>query len=381
MSSFQKMMLTDIESFFIKIFCNKNSLRLKAGKKRWRPSGKNKASSPKKVKVTPKVKVVVKKELVHSKATCEDMQTSDDNCSDASSVLDMASETSSENEFDLDQQTEAQQSVDAPNEQVPEILGLATVSKEIDCEVRRLWTIFSDVEDRNAQVTWAHGFCMTLNELRRLLCPSGRQAWLNDQVLSMFAALVNAHAQNTKSYVFSPLLFPIICRDLKLGSDKSTSRWITKSLQKSGLLNLDGICDQTRLLLFPMCLEHKDHWVLGVIDVANSEAFVVNPFHTAKSNAVEMKIIKDLVGLLQSFKKPLSLHRFKFTFPETNAYPLTQQMDGYNCGVYVCLYILHFAFDEFVEPVVCPNKLRIWMVYWMIKSSIPQNALSIAFNN
>ena len=288
---------------------------------------------------------------------------------------------SSENDTSSDSATSSDDDLSTTGTpELPPILADINVPQTVVDEVGAIFRVFKDVNDSEAPVTWANGQCLRKRELDRLLAQGGRAAWLNDNIIDMFRQLVNAHSSETKSWVFSPHLFPLVQRDLKFGNDSSTARWIIKDLQKGGLIPLEGLENKFRFMLFPLRLKTVEHWVLGVIDVEQAQAFVVNPFHTEKADNEDAKLVKDLVHFMKGIKKPLSLQLWMhFSFPEENAYPLTQQMDGYNCGIYVCLYILHFVFDEFVEPPVDPAQMRVWIVYWLLKSALPDDALLQAF--
>ena len=88
-----------------------------------------------------------------------------------------------------------------------------------------------------------------------------------------------------------------------------------------------------------------------------------------------MKIARDIHDCVVGIKG-LKLRNMQFEVCSQNDFPLTQQTDVYNCGVFVCCYMMNFAFDEFIESLHC-NNLRLFIILWIMEKHIPVNALRL----
>ena len=148
--------------------------------------------------------------------------------------------------------------------------------------------------------------------------------------------------------------------------------WVCSSIQH--LLTCSG-----QLLLeeplVPINLNNQ-HWILVAIDVKHCCYFAINPYRPEHPTEFELPIASFITDtLLREFN--LQTTQFIHRSPN-NIHHLLIQLphDTINCGVFVSMYLITYAFGFFQQPFIgnlipkSSDECRVLMMFWFLKGEI-----------
>ena len=180
---------------------------------------------------------------------------------------------------------------------------------------------------------------MKRQDLQRLLSPgAGPAGWVNDVIMDFMGNLVNkVHSQR---YVFHSYLRECFL----LGPEKGRRALVRVVKKMWGRRN-----DETGLLetvvpdewYFPLTRDGDPHWWLMHVDVEGRTYRILDPFCPNRGAPEErVKVAQELLRwvLRVLFGNRVSIDEFEYEVEYI--YHLPNQVDGYNCGIYVGLYML-----------------------------------------
>ena len=178
-------------------------------------------------------------------------------------------------------------------------------------------------------------------DLERLLSPgTGVQGWINDTIMDFIGKIVNSI--NPQAYVFSSYM-----RESFLMSNEKGRRALRRVCEKVWRKVKEDGSSHTGVpdvWLFPLIRDGDPHWWLLYADMGATTYCVIDPF-SPNSAAPDrrVQVAQELLAwvLRAMFGKRITFEQMEY-FPIYN-YVLPQQLDGYNCGVYVGLYMAMFA--------------------------------------
>ena len=129
-------------------------------------------------------------------------------------------------------------------------------------------------------------------------------------------------------------------------------------------------------LLVPINLNNQ-HWILVTIDVKHCCYFAINPYRPEHPTEYELSIasfITDALSLELNLQTTQFIHR-----SPNNVYhlPILLPHDTINCGVYVSIGLIVYAFGFFLQPFIgnllIPKSIdecRVLMIAWFLKGEI-----------
>ena len=186
------------------------------------------------------------------------------------------------------------------------------------------------------------GLIMKHVDLVRLLdMGGGISGWLNDVIMDCVGCMVNSI--NIECHVFSTYLRECFL----MGKDKGY-RALRKVCQKSWKRKVGEEGDVSVVVpdmwLFPLIRVGDPHWWLMYVDVSERSYAVIDPF--SPNSAAPTRRVQAAQDLLQWVLE--ALYGDEITFKDFEycaefAYKLPEQKDGFNCGIYVALYMLVIA--------------------------------------
>ena len=93
-----------------------------------------------------------------------------------------------------------------------------------------------------------------------------------------------------------------------------------------------------------------------------------SPAHPSSSDIVAAELIAN--AFVEEFGFHFNLQFCDYDFPV--------QKDGFNCGLFVCLYIISLVLDPSLKPkrfVKSPMEYRILLLAWIIRNDIPTGGI------
>ena len=169
----------------------------------------------------------------------------------------------------------------------------------------------------------------------------GVSGWLNDVIMDCVGRMVNT--VNPECHVFSTYLRECFL----MGKDKgykALRKVCQKSWRKSAGEDGKMTCVVPDMWLFPLIRVGDPHWWLMYVDVSERSYAVIDPF--SPNSAAPTRRVQVGQELLQWVLE--ALYGEEVTFAEFEyvpefEYKLPAQRDGFNCGVFVSLYMLVIA--------------------------------------
>ena len=137
----------------------------------------------------------------------------------------------------------------------------------------------------------------------------------------------------------------------KLGEDQTKAlEWLQIILQTKNLLTCSG-----QLLLKELLVSinlNNQHWILVTIDVKHCCYFAINPYRPEHPTEFDLSIASFITDAL-SREFNLQTTQFIHRSPN-NVHHLPTQLphDTINCGVYVSMYLITYAFGSFQQPFI-----------------------------
>ena len=103
-----------------------------------------------------------------------------------------------------------------------------------------------------------------------------------------------------------------------------------------------------KLLLEELCIPinlTNTHWILIHLDLKNNTCFPINPYHPQNPSIDEIQTAGEIaLKILQQY----GLQEPELRSPYyCHCLPVQHPSDSINCGVYVCLYMVIYAFGSF----------------------------------
>ena len=225
--------------------------------------------------------------------------------------------------------------------------------------------------EANPAITWIEGVKFGKDDLSRLMRNGGKAAWQNDTTISLVSILLNRHYGERKVVCFNSFLVIKITKvagHISNPCKETAMSWIRKQLRLLGGLGLDGI--EADKLLIPFN-SNNSHWILFVVDLTQRTAYAVDPYTPNKASKENVRITNEIVKLLLSMPD-LKLKKKGIKVQERNKLTLPSQHDGYNCGVFVCLYMALIVFDTFPHLTTeAVPKYRAFIAYWILHKFLP----------
>ena len=178
-------------------------------------------------------------------------------------------------------------------------------------------------------------------DFERLLSPGiGVSGWLNDTIMDFIGKIVNTI--NPNCYVFTTFM-----RECFLMGKEKGRRAIRRVCEKVWKKVAEDGSSKTSVpegWLFPLIRDGDPHWWLLYADVGAKYYNIIDPF-SPNSAAPErrVQVAQELLSwvLTALFGKRITMDDMEY-FPVYN-YVLPAQEDGYNCGVFVGLYMAMLA--------------------------------------
>ena len=115
-------------------------------------------------------------------------------------------------------------------------------------------------------------------------------------------------------------------------------------------------------LLIPINLDNHN-WILVTIDVKHHCYYAINPYNPLLPSTFELSIASFIT---EALSRKLNLQVQKFTDRSPNNVhhlPIQLPSDTINCGVYVSMYLVIYAFGTFQQPyignllIIIPNTI------------------------
>jgi SAM-dependent methyltransferase/predicted O-methyltransferase YrrM len=174
------------------------------------------------------------------------------------------------------------------------------------------------------------GFEITTDTMYRL----NNGKWLNDTIIDFYCKMLNdrdqalstANPSRRRSYFFNSYFITKLFERSKY-TFNNVKRW-TKHIDKNYLLNYDK-------LYFPINID-QIHWVLAVIHLQDEKRIEYYDSLGGENANTYLKILKQwLNDEFQNRMPRIPIPLFQEVVPDN----IPRQSDGYNCGVFVIMYM------------------------------------------
>ena len=204
--------------------------------------------------------------------------------------------------------------------------------------------------------------------------------WLTDEHIELLRLMVDNNklvlpnhvkATFSKNTIFLGTFFYT-----KLKEDQTEAlEWLQIILQTKNLLTCSGQLLLEELLV-PINLNNQ-HWILVTIDVKHWCYFAINPYRPEHPTEFELSIASFITDAL-SREFNLQTTQFIHRSPDNvHHLPIQLPHDTINCGVYVSMYLIMYAFGSFQHPFIgnllIPKSIdecRVLMIAWFLKGEI-----------
>ena len=183
------------------------------------------------------------------------------------------------------------------------------------------------------------GVQLKRQDFERLLSPGqGPQGWVNDVIMDFIARLVNKIRPDR--YVFHSYI-----RECFLLGPEKGRRALLKIVSKVWAQRDDDTGALKTVIpdewFFPLIRDGDPHWWVMHVDVGGRNYRVLDPFCPNRRAPVErVRVAEELLTwvLRALYKSKIKLDEFEYD--AEYLYTLPAQADGYNCGIYVGIYML-----------------------------------------
>ena len=219
--------------------------------------------------------------------------------------------------------------------------------------------------------TLLHGVYLNPNTQNRIgISFNEQEAWLEDQHMEIFRLLLLQYydGSHQPSKQVPIMLSSQIYKELSITNNKTKCiKHIWDNFVEKGLLKGNHI--QYEEVLLPVNL-NNNHWTLFYINTSTSTYCPINPFCPSQPQEDDIllakKFIKDLSSIFGTQEYYLEIPQIASYFPK--------QEDGFNCGMYVLLYILSFFSPNMMKEEGFPwtvMQYRVWMAGWFLARITP----------
>ena len=211
-----------------------------------------------------------------------------------------------------------------------------------------------------------------------IICPSDN--WLTDEHLGLLHLMIDNNKIILPEHIDVTLSKTTMCLNTfffsKLIDDEYEAlEWLEISLKRKDLLTHSGHILIEELLI-PINLNNQ-HWILVTIDVKHHCYYAINPYNPLLPTTFELSIASFITEAL-SRKFNLQVQKFTDRSPNNvHNLPIQLPSDTINCGVYVSMYLVIYAFGTFQQPYIgnllipkTIDECRVMITAWFLKGEI-----------
>ena len=209
-------------------------------------------------------------------------------------------------------------------------------------------------------IKFDHHHPSTVN-FRNISYSTGIDSWFYGSHIDRIG---NILSRKTKSSFRDNFSVPIIITEAYfpklLENPQEANDWVRQTLIQLECLDDEGILAER--LLFPVNV-NSNHWILIELNIKDQTYWPYDPFspaHPSSSDTVAAELIAN--AFAEEFGFHSNLQFCDYEFPVQN--------DGFNCGLFVCLYIISLVLDPSLKPkrfVKSPMEYRILFLTWIIR--------------
>ena len=152
---------------------------------------------------------------------------------------------------------------------------------------------------------------------------------------------------------------------------KEALLWLRGNFNRHDLLFDHGLLAES--LIVPINLSNT-HWILGVISLKENYYTAINPFQPKQPSDEELQKIH---AIADAIKNEFGLASFKRGLPcFLSRLPIQHKKDSINCGVYVSMYMVIYAFGlnshYFIGELLPSNieQCRFLLLSWLLKGEV-----------
>ena len=186
------------------------------------------------------------------------------------------------------------------------------------------------------------GVQLKRQDFERLLTPGqGSQGWVNDVIMDFIARLVNKVDPNR--YVFHSYVRECFLLGPEKGK-RALQRIVSKVwAQRDDDTGVLKTCIPDEWF-FPLIRDGDPHWWVMHVDVEGRNYRVLDPFCPNRAAPVErVRVAEELLAWVLRALYRTKITMDEFEYDAEYIYKLPNQLDGYNCGIYVGMYMLMIA--------------------------------------
>lgn len=219
--------------------------------------------------------------------------------------------------------------------------------------------------------TLLHGVYLNSNTQTRLgILFNKPAAWLQDQHMEIFRLLLlqNYDGSHRLSGQVPMMLSSQIFKELSITKDKTKCvQQFREDFESKGIFKGNNIlCKE---ILLPVNI-NENHWILLYINISNLTYCPINPFCPSQPQKNDVLKAKEF---MTDFANILGTQKYHLEVPQLASY-FPKQEDGFNCGMYVLLYILGFISPNLVTEEGFPltvMEYRVLMAGWFLSRITP----------
>jgi Ulp1 family protease len=170
-----------------------------------------------------------------------------------------------------------------------------------------------------------------------------------------------------KPVMITPSFYTLLCSDTF-----DTCSWLKSCFRNLNLMIDDQLLPCT--CLFPANIGGNSHWILIHVDIEKKTYFPINPYHPSTPNTIDIEVGEKIASCFSNY---FNIEQLKYEAPQIVLdFPIQNQNDTSNCGVYVILYILAF-FERPMDMKEILKKFsiqayRLIITAWLLTKTIPQ---------
>lgn len=171
---------------------------------------------------------------------------------------------------------------------------------------------------------------------------------LDDHVVNQYLALMMTHFKSSSSFSFKILdtyFYSTLVLENGVYSFDRVKKQTKEGRPLFGLLDLEEI-------FIPIHVSNT-HWVLIIISLKDCEIIGLDSLHTTHRKISDniKKFVSDL--FIHERQEEIDIDSWRVRWRKN----IPKQLDGHNCGVWVCFYIMHILSSG--KNVVFPKELNV----------------------
>jgi len=217
-------------------------------------------------------------------------------------------------------------------------------------------------------VKFDHHHPSTVN-FRNISYSTGIDSWFYGSHIDRIGNILTRKTKSSFRYNSSlPIIITEAYFPKLLENPQEANDWVRQTLMELECLDDEGILAER--LLFPVNV-NSNHWILIELNIKDQTYWPYDPFspaHPSSSDIVAAELIANAFG--EEFGFHFNLQFCDYDFPV--------QKDGFNCGLFVCLYIISLVLDPSLKPKrfgKSPMEYRILLLAWIIRNDIPTGGI------